>query len=90
MGLLYVKGTLEQFYRSSTNYSCLAAPSVRLWTGLKRRKTQTMYADGALRWAIDMRIPFAVQLTRLKQLLAIWKRAKGKERDALRWGDEVG
>jgi glutamate--cysteine ligase catalytic subunit len=49
-----------------------------------------MYADGALRWAIDMRIPFEVQLTRLKQLLAIWKRAKGKERDALRWGDEVG
>ena len=25
----------------------------------------------------------------IEQLLAIWKRAKGKERDALRWGDEV-
>jgi len=24
-----------------------------------------------------------------KQLLAIWNRAKGKERDALLWGDEV-
>jgi glutamate--cysteine ligase catalytic subunit len=24
-----------------------------------------------------------------KQLLAIWRRAKGKERDALLWGDEV-
>lgn len=26
----------------------------------------------------------------LKQLLAIWNRAKGKEKDALLWGDEVG
>ncbi|KAF2462230.1 glutamate-cysteine ligase, partial [Lineolata rhizophorae] len=25
----------------------------------------------------------------IEQLLAIWRRAKGKERDALRWGDEV-
>ncbi|KAL6715451.1 glutamate--cysteine ligase [Lecanora helva] len=25
----------------------------------------------------------------IKQLLAIWERAKGKERDALRWGDEI-
>ena len=25
----------------------------------------------------------------IEQLLAIWNRAKGKERDALRWGDEV-
>ena len=25
----------------------------------------------------------------IEQLLAIWKRAKGKERDALRWGDEI-
>lgn len=25
-----------------------------------------------------------------QQLLAIWSRAKGKERDALLWGDEVG
>ena len=24
-----------------------------------------------------------------QQLLAIWRRAKGKERDALLWGDEV-
>ncbi|KAL9111797.1 MAG: hypothetical protein Q9227_003856 [Pyrenula ochraceoflavens] len=24
-----------------------------------------------------------------QQLLAIWKRAKGKERDALLWGDEI-
>jgi hypothetical protein len=24
-----------------------------------------------------------------QQLLAIWNRAKGKERDALLWGDEV-
>ena len=29
-------------------------------------------------------------LTRRKQLLNVWKRAKGKERDALLWGDEVG
>ncbi len=26
----------------------------------------------------------------LQQLLSIWNRAKGKERDALLWGDEVG
>jgi hypothetical protein len=26
----------------------------------------------------------------VEQLLAIWNRAKGKERDALLWGDEVG
>jgi glutamate--cysteine ligase catalytic subunit len=26
----------------------------------------------------------------VKQLLAIWNKAKGKERDALLWGDEVG
>ena len=25
----------------------------------------------------------------IQQLLAIWNRAKGKERDALLWGDEV-
>jgi hypothetical protein len=25
----------------------------------------------------------------LQQLLAIWRNAKGKERDALLWGDEV-
>ena len=25
----------------------------------------------------------------IEQLLAIWNRAKGKERDALRWGDEI-
>lgn len=25
----------------------------------------------------------------IEQLLAIWARAKGKERDALRWGDEI-
>ena len=33
-------------------------------------------ADHVRRWGIA-------------QLLAIWKRAKGKERDALRWGDEI-
>jgi glutamate--cysteine ligase catalytic subunit len=26
----------------------------------------------------------------VQQLLAIWNKAKGKERDALLWGDEVG
>jgi len=26
----------------------------------------------------------------IKQLLEIWNKAKGKERDALLWGDEVG
>jgi len=29
------------------------------------------------------------RLTHLQQLLAIWNKAKGKERDALLWGDEV-
>lgn len=29
------------------------------------------------------------ELTVCQQLLAIWNRAKGKERDALLWGDEV-
>lgn len=28
-------------------------------------------------------------LTEQQQLLAIWKRAKGKERDAMLWGDEA-
>lgn len=28
-------------------------------------------------------------LTLLQQLLEIWNKAKGKERDALLWGDEV-
>ncbi len=28
-------------------------------------------------------------LTLSKQLLTIWRKAKGKERDALLWGDEV-
>jgi hypothetical protein len=27
--------------------------------------------------------------TRFQQLLEIWNKAKGKERDALLWGDEV-
>lgn len=30
-----------------------------------------------------------MKLTREKQLLTIWGKAKGKERDALLWGDEV-
>ena len=28
-------------------------------------------------------------LTYLQQLLEIWNKAKGKERDAMLWGDEV-
>jgi glutamate--cysteine ligase catalytic subunit len=34
------------------------------------------------------RIPVFL-LTRAEQLLTIWCKAKGKERDALLWGDEV-
>lgn len=30
-----------------------------------------------------------LRLNEKQQLLAVWNRAKGKERDALLWGDEV-
>lgn len=32
---------------------------------------------------------FGLLLILLQQLLAIWNKAKGKEKDALLWGDEV-
>jgi len=51
-----------------------------------------MYASGALRYSMgEQRVSETGSTTNQssQQLLAIWRRAKGKERDALLWGDEV-
>lgn len=37
----------------------------------------------------DVHIAGDTLLMNVQQLLAIWNKAKGKERDALLWGDEV-
>ncbi|KAL9129414.1 MAG: hypothetical protein Q9217_002119 [Psora testacea] len=42
-----------------------------------------------LEWAEAKKNADQVRRWGIEQLLAIWRRAKGKERDALRWGDEV-
>ncbi|KAL9635720.1 MAG: hypothetical protein Q9164_003286 [Protoblastenia rupestris] len=42
-----------------------------------------------LEWHEAKRSADQVRQWGIEQLLAIWRRAKGKERDALRWGDEV-
>lgn len=50
-------------------------------------------ADHVRQWGIEVRLRFSLVLAGIlnfqQQLLAIWNRAKGKERDALLWGDEV-
>jgi glutamate--cysteine ligase catalytic subunit len=53
-------------------------------------------ADHVREWGIEVRDlrKFVEDIMRVyanqsQQLLAIWRRAKGKERDALLWGDEV-
>lgn len=42
-----------------------------------------------LDWPEAKKVAGHVREWGIEQLLAIWKRAKGKERDALLWGDEV-
>jgi hypothetical protein len=52
----------------------------------KCKPCQGVGDSGILRYFEDV----AGQLTEdIQQLLSIWNRAKGKERDALLWGDEV-
>jgi hypothetical protein len=43
----------------------------------------------ALEWEEAKKRSDQVRKWGIEQLLAIWNRAKGKERDALLWGDEV-
>jgi glutamate--cysteine ligase catalytic subunit len=43
----------------------------------------------ALDWEEAKKRSDQVRKWGIEQLLAIWNRAKGKERDALLWGDEV-
>lgn len=42
-----------------------------------------------LDWPEAKKVADQVRSWGIEQLLAIWRNAKGKERDALRWGDEV-
>jgi hypothetical protein len=50
---------------------------------------QTMSGTGVSRYFRNINKVIG-QLTKdIQQLLSIWNRAKGKERDALLWGDEV-
>ncbi|KAI9891487.1 MAG: Zn finger-containing GTPase- Activating Protein for ARF [Vezdaea aestivalis] len=52
-------------------------------------------ADQVRDWGIEVSSPKSSKTSRdkrlhfFKQLLAIWRKAKGKERDALLWGDEI-
>jgi glutamate--cysteine ligase catalytic subunit len=43
----------------------------------------------ALEWPEAKQRAHQVRQWGIKQLLEIWNKAKGKERDALLWGDEV-
>ena len=66
-------------------------PAVRLallCLGQRRRRQRIKSVNGVLRYidALD-RQRFA--LNKIQQLLNVWRKAKGKERDALLWGDEV-
>lgn len=42
-----------------------------------------------LAWPEAKKVASQVREWGIEQLLATWNRAKGKERDALLWGDEV-
>ncbi|KAI7680562.1 hypothetical protein KC353_g22039, partial [Hortaea werneckii] len=42
-----------------------------------------------LQWPEAKKVAGHVREWGIEQLLAIWRRAKGKERDALLWGDEI-
>lgn len=50
----------------------------------------TKSEPGGLRWVASMAGGPLKKLIRSQQLLTIWRKAKGKECDALLWGDEVG
>lgn len=73
-------------------YTHFAELSELPWPGQRLKRMQTMSGNGVLRY---QQLSKDVQYCRggssgYQQLLAIWRRAKGKERDVLRWGDEVG
>jgi hypothetical protein len=59
--------------------------------GPKRKRSPDRSANGALRYVYPLNATH--KSTRAEQseqqLLATWRRAKGKERDALLWGDEI-
>ena len=62
--------------------------------GRRRRRMRSMLENGVYRYAFKNGRKAGCTKTYIdsgliQQLLAIWNRAKGKERDALLWGDEV-
>jgi hypothetical protein len=60
------------------------------WVGWFFHDTMGLLALGtALDWEEAKKRSDQVRKWGIEQLLAIWNRAKGKERDALLWGDEV-
>lgn len=79
------------------NAESYTEPSGRPSIGLTQRNKQILCEGGELRYRAPIYSPAVTRLlwsVRLRkrqsqQLLAIWRRAKGKERDALKWGDEV-
>jgi glutamate--cysteine ligase catalytic subunit len=58
---------------------------VRQW-GIEVRSAKCSVATA---WSNAVPVVSPTNLFVMQQLLAIWRRAKGKERDALLWGDEV-
>jgi glutamate--cysteine ligase catalytic subunit len=69
------------------NLSARALGTALEWPDAKKK------ADQVRSWGIKVRDIFAVYhclgLICEQQLLEIWEKAKGKERDAMLWGDEV-
>ena len=84
MGLLY--GSFRSLtFLSANRVQEHWAP---LLPGPRPKKQQIKSENGELKYIVpnlgSVRITNAFQ-----QLLTIWRKAKGKERDALLWGDEV-
>lgn len=64
-----------------------------MWYTQGRNRTNAFALNRALgtplEWPEAKKVASQVREWGIEQLLATWRRAKGKERDALLWGDEV-
>ena len=81
---------IYRFQCMSWYMCCFRAVGTPLeWPHAKKKAAQVR------EWGIEVRLHLDAWAIRSEgssirqQLLAIWQRAKGKERDALRWGDEA-
>lgn len=68
-----------------------AVPLGHRWNGLKPKKGLIKFVVGEsrLKFHIELQLACFRLISHIQQLLAIWKKAKSKERDVLLWGDEV-